>query len=131
SATLVCLQAPSSQVSFVHAFLSSQLPAHFFLGGGGGGAPPQPDLVTPKPGSDTITAPSSLTRAAPTETNCSRSWSNWKTSITWPGGMLSTFGSCTLMGGLKRAPGGCSVHMTRGAVPCGGGMGTLSAWTWL
>src|SRR5439155_5338548 len=115
SATLACWQLPSTQESVVQAFLSSQPPTHSFLGGGGGGgAPPQPDLVIPKPGSEMMTEPSSLTRAGPVDTNCSMSWSNWKTSMTCPGGSASAFGSCTRTGGSKCTPAGCSVHTIRG-----------------
>src|SRR5712692_4054341 len=43
------------------------------VNGGRGGARFHPDTCNPNPGSETITDPSSLTRAVPSLTNCSRS----------------------------------------------------------
>src|SRR5882724_834250 len=63
---------PFWQLSSVQALWSSQLLVQVG-GGGGGGAACQPDTLSPNPGSETMTDPSSLTRAVPPETNCSRS----------------------------------------------------------
>src|ERR1041385_3683284 len=63
---------PFWQLSSVQALWSSQLLVQVG-GGGGGGAACQPETRNPKPGSETIPDPSSLTRAVPPETNCSRS----------------------------------------------------------
>src|SRR6476646_3821037 len=63
---------PFWQLSSVQALWSSQLLVQVG-GGGGGGAACQPETLNPNPGSETMTDPSSLTRAVPPETNCSRS----------------------------------------------------------
>src|SRR5437899_2639375 len=68
-----CLQEPFSQLSLVQTLWSSQLAVH--VGGGdGGGASPHPETITPEPVSETITEPSSLTRAVPPDANSSKSW---------------------------------------------------------
>src|SRR5215207_1443715 len=128
SATGRFSQLPLLQRSVVDDLLSSHPLTHSRGGGGGWGAP-QPETWMPKPGSETMTCPSALTRAMPPETNCSSAWSKEKISSTCPGASASVFGSCTLMGLLKCRPAGCNVQTSFGAVPLGGGIGTLSACT--
>src|SRR5262249_45109435 len=67
------VEDPVTTASSVQELWSS----HEVTSAGGGGLPDecQPPLMTPTPGSETITEPSSLTVPGPMLTNCPRSWS--------------------------------------------------------
>src|SRR5688572_9975396 len=97
----------------------------------GFGLPPQcqPALITPTPGSDEISDPSSLTVPVPIATNADRSWSYEYISVTCRGASPSTFGSVNFAGGLNTVPTGWIVTTKRGCCPNPGDIGTLSPLT--